>query len=199
MTFKVSKIAAAPSYDSLPVAKIITYPLEKRDYRPFAQNILCVGPEVLHLRMWAFEVSPTETSRLLSVLYLFRDRPEMALMASLGPADIYGRPYLQVSCLKDGALYGQPLHAPERGVQLHPHNGEDLQGVYWGGTLDIPLALLQEWGGALSLAVGDSFLGNFFKTCEDVPFVHRGCFFPADCGGSMLHRSDMGTFEVVAY
>lgn len=42
MDFKISLIEGQPVWDALPVGKIIYYPLEKRDYRPFAQARMCV-------------------------------------------------------------------------------------------------------------------------------------------------------------
>ena len=43
MDFKISLIEGQPVWDALPVGKIIYYPLEKRDYRPFAQARMCVN------------------------------------------------------------------------------------------------------------------------------------------------------------
>ena len=43
MDFKISLIEGHPVWDALPVGKIIYYPLEKRDYRPFAQARMCAN------------------------------------------------------------------------------------------------------------------------------------------------------------
>jgi hypothetical protein len=41
--FPVSMITGDPLWNSLPAAKIINYPLEKADYKPYAQARLCVS------------------------------------------------------------------------------------------------------------------------------------------------------------
>ena len=49
MAYPITIVDGRPQLDSLPVGKIVNYPLEKRDYRPFAQFRLCVNEEGLHL------------------------------------------------------------------------------------------------------------------------------------------------------
>ena len=68
MDFKISIIEGQPIWDALPVGKIIHYPLEKRDYRPFAQVRMCVNQTDLFLRMWAFEARPSAQSALIARL-----------------------------------------------------------------------------------------------------------------------------------
>lgn len=201
MSFKVSKIAGAPSYDSLPVAKVVTYPLEERDYRPFAQNILCVSDTYLHLRMWAFEVTPSPMSRLEAVLYIFADKPDTALAVVAIPADDADSDMIGCCLLKNGAELPVSAEMEQKlqGIALHPHNGEDLQGVYWGYTIDFPLELLEEWGGKLKLSPGSHFPGNFYKICMEEPDVHMGCFEKADFDGNPYLPDSMGDFEVVTY
>ena len=41
--FPISMITGDPLWNSLPAAKIINYPLEKADYKPYAQARLCVS------------------------------------------------------------------------------------------------------------------------------------------------------------
>lgn len=203
MTFKVSKITGSPSYDSLPVAKVVTYPLEKRDYRPFAQNILCVSDTCLHLRMWAFEVNPPAMSRLEAVLYIFEDAPDTALAIVAIPAgqSSDGGDVIGCCLLKNGAEVpvSAEIEKKLQSIVLHPHNGEDLQGVYWGYTIDIPLTLLEEWGGRTRLRSGSRFPGNFYKICAEQPYIHYGCFAKADFEGNPYLSASMGDFEVVTY
>lgn len=200
MPYKVSKITGEVSYDSLPVAKVVTYPLEKRDYRPFAQNILCVGDTCLHLRMWAFEVNPMPASRLECVLYLFAGAPDTALAVVALPSD-GGSDTLGCCLLKNGQELpvSTEIEQELQKIILHPHNGEDLQGVYWGYTIDIPLDLLEKWGGKTLLSPGQSFPGNFYKICVDEPYIHLGCYAIADFEGNPYLADSMGDFEVVAY
>jgi hypothetical protein len=200
MTYKVCKVGAQPNYDSLPIAKVIKYPLEKRDYRPFAQHILCVGEEHLHLRMWAFEIGPSAQSRLECVLYLFAKAPDTALAVVSVPGDA-GVDIVGCCLLKDGhELPVSPLLERKlQSIEVRPHRGEDLQGAYWGCTIDIPLRLLQEWSGKTLLMPGDSFPGNFYKICTDEERPHLGCWHEADFSGNPYLLDSMGTFEVVSY
>lgn len=200
MSFKVSKINGSPAYDSLPVAKVVTYPLEPRDYKPFAQNILCVSDKFLHLRMWAFEVNPLPTSRLECVLYIFEDAPDTALAIVAVPSE-ENRDLLGCCLLKNAQELPVSAEIEEKlqSIVLHPHNGEDLQGVYWGYTIDIPLELLEEWGGKTVLSSGNCFPGNFYKVCVDEPCIHLGCFAEADFRGNPYLKDSMGDFEVVSY
>lgn len=187
-SYKVSKITGVPSFDSLPVAKITHYPLEKRDYKPFAQSILCVGDEALTLRMWAFEVSPLPESTLRCVLYCFRDKPDTALCV-----DIFSTGEVSLACLPDSRALAAA------GCQIRDVSGEDLQGVYWGKTVTVPLDALEARGGPLQLSGGAHFPGNFYKLCPAKPFEHYGSCFPADFPNDPYSRSSMGTFEVVTY
>jgi hypothetical protein len=200
MTYKVCKVGAQPNYDSLPIAKVIRYPLEPRDYRPFAQHILCVGEECLHLRMWAFELSPSPQSRLECVLYLFAKAPDTALAIVSVPGET-GVDIVGCCLLKDGQeLPVSPaLERKLQSIAVHPHSGEDLQGAYWGCTIDIPLKLLQEWSGKTLLKPGDSFPGNFYKICQGGQREHLGCWHDADFSGNPYLLDSMGTFEVVSY
>lgn len=68
MDFKISLIEGHPVWDALPVGKIIYYPLEKRDYRPFAQARMCANKTDFFLRLWAFETHPSPESVLMARL-----------------------------------------------------------------------------------------------------------------------------------
>lgn len=200
--YPVSSIPGRPNLDSLPVAKIIHYPLEERDYKPFAQCVLCVGEGALHLRMWAFEVSVPAGSSLAAVLYLYPAAENRALRLSMehGPED---RVALGAHLLEDGREL--PLDAELQrelwnGLGHRPYNGEDLQGVYWGMTLTLPLPLIERMGGGAALAPGDRFRGNFYKTSPEGRFGHQGSYFPADfAGGNPFGRESTGEFRVVSY
>ncbi len=191
MTFKVSKVQGQPQFDSLPVAKITLYPTEERDYKPYAQCVLCVGPTYLALRMWAFEVSPPETSLLRAVFYLFQNK-DKALYVDLPST---GEVHIGVM---ENAAPEPPVTAPDS-VMYKPFGGEDLQGVYWGGTLYIPFTLLESLGGETIIGESDRFWGNFYKLCSQEPFVHQGSAFPADFSDNPYTIDNMGSFLVVGY
>ena len=149
--FPICMTAARPEFDTLPVMKVTHYPLEPRDYKPFAQGIVAVDPRRLYLRLWAFETPPEPESRILLVLR----HAGRTLTAAAGPEGV------------SAALDGAPC-AP---LACHPFTGDDLQGRYWGWLAEYPADLLGE------LAPGDSLTGNLYK-CSDGRRPHLGSFFP---------------------
>lgn len=188
MSFKIFRISAPSQLDSAPVAVIKHYPLEKRDYKPYAQSNICLGEQAVFLRMWAFEVSPPQGSELRCVLYLFPGRPDTALSVSLYPEGGYG-----FSLLEKGAHLAIN---PPPGFALSPHNGEDLQGIYWGALATLPIDWLSEICDRPSLNPGDTFGGNFYKLCPGPEYEHSGSFFPADFPGDPYGAQSMGRFTV---
>jgi len=191
MSFKVFRISGLSQLDSLPVAVIKDYPLEKRDYKPYAQCNICLDERSLFVRMWAFEVSPPEGSELRGVFYLFPDKPEVALAVSFRPDS--GCDFFLLEGGEQRAIN------PPQGFAPHPHNGEDLQGIYWGGMASLPLDWLESLGGRVKLGPGDAFPGNFYKLCPGPAQEHKGSYFPADFPGDPYHQKSMGQFLVAPY
>ncbi len=151
MGFPICKVKGHPQFDTLPVMKIIHYPLEPRDYKPFAQGLLAVNEERLYIRLWAFETPPEPESRLLCLL---RQDGEQ----------------LRVEVSPDGATVqknGEEI-AP---LTAHPFTGDDLQGRYWGCLLELPRTVLGQ------LVPGEHVQGNLYK-CSSGQRPHIGSFFP---------------------
>ena len=177
---------AAPNLDALPTYKITDYPLEKRDYRPFAQAKVCVTPTQFFLQMWAFEAAPRPLSRLEGV---FTTRESQKLLVGWAQAD--------GSCgFLARTLEGdRPLDC-----LAHTLDGEDLQGVYWGVTLTLSRDLLERELGPGCLEEGGELLGNFYKLSNDPGKPHRGSMVPADfAGGREYALGSLATFRVVRY
>jgi len=191
MSFKVFHIASLAQLDSLPVAVIKEYPLEKRDYKPYAQCNICLDEQTLFLRLWAFEVSPPEGSELRGVFYLFPEQPKRALVVSIRPEGGFA-----FSLLEDGQ---ERTINPPQGFLPHPHNGEDLQGIYWGGLAALPFDWLVSLGGKLSLDMEDAFKGNFYKLAPGPQRTQKGSYFPADFSGDPFSADSMGDFSVAAH
>lgn len=193
MAYKVRIVKGNPEYDALPVAKVAGYPLEKRDYRPFAQNALCLGSDKLCLRMWAFETSPAEGSEMRGVFYLFKDKPETALHIRVSArGDSFPAPYAEAFLEECGV---RVLDIPVS--ETRPHSGEDLQGVYWGASVSVSLGELKKAGDILS-EPGDVFRGNFYKTSASGT-EHYGSFYPADFTADPYSPDSMGELELVDY
>ena len=185
MAFKISKVKGHPKFDSLPVAKIIDYPLEKRDYKPYAQARLCVNEQGFILQLWAFETHPEPQSSLKAVFALDPGQDKL-LSVEFFPA---GEPVLLV----DGKSH------PAGEMHVHRFEGEDLQGVYWGATLTLPHTLLKEIYPGLALAKGDRILGNLYKLCTGER-PHSGSFTPADfAGGRPFEKDSLDWFDLVEY
>ena len=182
MSFKISALADLSGADSLMVAKIIDYPLAKDEYKPFAQARLCALPEGLAVQLWAFEANPAPQSSLKAVLCK------------------KGCPALSVQLWSDGRLEAIVDGTPDPTLcTLSPLWGEDLQGRYWGGSMVLNRATLQQLWGDDCLEVGSILLGNLYKLSDDQAKPHMGSLFPADFGSDPYGSSSMGEFEFVSY
>ena len=192
MAYKIRKINGTPRLDALSVAKIIDYPLEERDYKPFAQCAACISGGRLYIRMWAFEAMPAISSELRSVLHLFKDKSLALNLRLYVKEQMMVLPECEIFLSRDGE------HTADiAGYELHNHSGEDLQGIYWGGLVEIDLQKLAEMGGETLTNTGDKFTGNFYKLCGDEKYAHCGSFYPAKFPAEPYSRESMGDFEVI--
>lgn len=183
MGFQVCCFPNAPDYESLQAAKIGDYPLEQRDYKPYAQARICFSAEGLHVHLTSFEAESLPSSCILAVVRMKDTQP--AITASL-----YADGRYSVTLSSGGEL---------EGCLLLPFTGEDLQGVYWGGAFTIPYASLEQLPGGFQLIKGASFQGNFYKVCKDERKPHYGSFFPADFEKGLDAPQNLGTFLITDY
>jgi hypothetical protein len=151
--------------------------------------------------MWAFEVSPPGGSTLSCVFYPYPDKPERGLEITFqhGADEHVAVSFFPIEQGKQCKIADDTLKVLSGDFTCHPHNGEDLQGVYWGITISVALPLIEKLGGRTALHPGESFPGNFFKTCAKGTQTHYGSHFPAHFPDAPFLRESMGTFEVVAY
>lgn len=192
--YTICLIHGEPQYDSLPVAKILDYPLEKEDYKPYAQAILALSDQGLFLRLWAFEALPSPVSALEAVVNLAPDTSGL---------------YLSVILLADGNSHfrlleqGRPAASfSQKGLPLpscRRFDGEDLQGVYWGGSLLLDKALLQSVYGRYAPAVGQRITGNLYKLSEDPASPHYGSLYPARFPRDPYGGDSMGEFSLLEF
>ena len=189
MAFHVSLVRGEVNFEALPVAKITNYPLEKADYKPFAQASLCISKELLWLRMWAFEVYTSPQSELRCVLYPFKNAGlALHIIAkAVDPTDV-------TACVVDCNS-----HASSVAVSATPHNGEDLQGVYWGAQISLKLSELEAVSPMCSLTAGEAFPGNFYKLRNDENYSHMGSFAPADFPDKPFGKNSMDSFVLISY
>lgn len=194
MSFKTSLIIdESPVWDSLPVAKIVTYPLERRDYKPFAQARICISPKSVWVRMWAFEALPSDTSSLSVCLNLFPEKSDTFIMLAVN--------HMGKVSSKTGI--GQK-HAPLAEQMILPRvklfHSEDLQGLYWGVVFELPRTILEKLYGTNELKAGRIAKGNFYKTDTGECSEHYGCFYSVDfCDNNPYGSKFFGDFELVEY
>ncbi|WP_040195579.1 hypothetical protein [Candidatus Soleaferrea massiliensis] len=158
MAFKISIVKDQEIvWDSYYVGKITCYPFETRDYKPYAQVILCYLPgRGFALRMWAFETHPVCEVRH-PAKELLTDSV-LAFRIQFDPA--HSEEVLYAAFNRDGVVYAN--FTPD---EVKPFEGEDLQGVYWGVQLIIPEDQIEKHVPRRSFAPGDRLRGNFYKLC----------------------------------
>ena len=176
LTFPICCLKQPPQFDTLPIAKIIHYPLEQRDYKPFAQGILALYQNTLYLRLWAFETPPEPESRITACLYL----PNLL--------------YVQAAPDAHTLLWnGVPL--PPDSYTCHPFTGDDLQGKYWGALFAVPLSELP--GAVLPAPIG-RIPGNLYKSSSGSR-PHIGSFFPMLNPETPYTETNMGQFTLMEF
>lgn len=186
MTYSICAQPANPRMDALPTYKITDYPLEPRDYKPFAQTRLCMTPGELVLEMWAFEMNPRPESHLVAV-FTTQSSQNLLFVESWSGGE--------VNCFVRTPSGQRPLT-----IISHSLRGEDLQGFYWGSTVSVPKSLLEELFGKGSASVGHTLLGNLYKLSDSREKSHKGSLHPADfANGREYGLSSMGEFKIVNY
>ena len=194
MAFKISVTTGHPNFETLPAAKVASYPLAKEDYRPFAQARFLMGSEGLYLQLIAFEVTVSEKSRLQACFMPVEKSPansgcRISLIVGEKGIDSF-------TAWQDGKLLWQDNEA----VSVTPIHGEDLQGIYWGVQALIPYETMQRIWPDFSFSAGETMMGNIFKTCDDPAWEHYGSFFPADFTLEQPYGPEnFGEFLLVSY
>lgn len=191
--FPISMITGDPLWNSLPAAKIINYPLEKADYRPYAQARLCVSNDDLYIQLLAFEVNPEGKSISAAALAPFSEEDG-------------GRRYFWFSTNRAGESLCKFIDETtgtetdiSKNIALRIFSGEDEQGVYWCSGFTLPLSLLEKFFGKSYLEPGHRMKGNFYKLC-DGKRPHYGSWNPTDFKDiNPLGSRYFGDFELVLY
>ena len=186
MSYYICIQPATPQLETIPTYKITDYPLEKRDYKPFAQAKICLTPQELLIQMWAFEMVPMPESRLQAVFTTPESTNLLVVTAEAG-----GR----CSCVARGPGGDKPLDAI-----FHSLDGEDLQGIYWGATAAIRRTAVENVLGQGCTETGKALLGNFYKLSSNPQKPHQGSLYPADfAGGREYALPSLGEFRIVRY
>jgi len=77
-----------------------------------------------------------------------------------------------------------------------PHNGEDLQGVYWGTQVFVANESLVSAGDLILPTPGVSFPGNFYKL-RTGDYTHMGSYYPTSFPDDPF--GGMDSFEVISW
>lgn len=187
MAFKVKRFEGTPDFEMLEAAKLFHFPLEERDYKPYSQARVCFSPKGLHVQFHSFESAPLPASAMEAV-FVFAGN-ERSLLVTL-------------RLMKNGEnrafyrLEGTQEEDTFTNVYIHPFDGEDLQGVFWGGNIQVDLSQVFP---AFEPNPGTRFLGNFYKICEDPARAHYGSFYPADFAKPRSARENLGDFSVIDF
>lgn len=190
MALKISIIKGDPVYDTLPVAKIIHYPLEKKDYKPFAQVRMCRNETAFFIHMLSFEAIPDEESRIAAALTTSGSVGEKMLWIIAGPD---GSAQAQV-CSKNG----QQEDVTDR-LHFHKADGEDLQGIYWGMEVAVELEMFERIFGD-NLLQAQGLWGNLYKLSDNKTRPHYGSYFPAEFEPfDPMAASNIGEFSFISY
>ncbi len=188
MAFKVKLFQGAVDYETLHVAKLTDFPLEKRDYKPYSQVRICFAGDGMHLQLLAFEASPLSESRMTAVFIL---------------TPLYESACLSLELYADGR-FSAKCFAPSGGnlvdgATVHHFTGEDLQGVYWGGNIFLPIKSLKTLFPNLVVAKDQTFRGNLYKLCDNSARPHMGSFYPADFSHPLTDPNNFGEFVMIDY
>lgn len=171
-------------FESLPVAKITSYPLEKRDYKPYAQVTFGMNSWQMAFNMLSFEVNPKAESKIGAVIYPFENDEFLRL-------EIWGTPEST-----DVLLTGKAGEITKINHNFHIIKGEDLQGVYWGYDIIVSVDELNEFG-KLKNSPGNRMKGNFYKIQTTKP-EHYGSFFDVDWENPFIYNN-MIDLSLVSY
>ena len=182
MSFKVRLFLGAPDFETLHVAKLREYPLEPRDYKPYAQARICFAADGLHVQLLSFESKPLPQSEVRVVLALTPGAPPLIIS-------------LRADCVF-GARRGEADLSDSSRAFVHPFQGGDLQGVYWGGNIRVEPAV---YAGDFVPHKDAAFFGNFYKLCEHPTRPHYGSFYPADFSQPLDCTANLGPFVVIDY
>lgn len=170
MVFKICTVEGNIPFDALPVGKIIEYPLEEKDYRPFTQFQIALNNDGLYLKLWAFEVNQTANSQIKAILNL------NPLTNSYIELTVNGDYSVVLASYDDK---GNKTICDSSAITIHRMDGEDLQGIYWGATILVSQEIITKLFGKLIFNSNSIMMGNFFKINE-VECPHYGCYFPID-------------------
>ncbi len=184
MSYFICKQGNIPLMDTLPVYKIINYPLEKNDYKPFAQTKICLCPTKLVIEMLSFEMFPKDESTVKAVIY----NPLTDKFIDIN-ADANKNFFVKDNLNND-------INSTLRYIK-----GEDLQGVYWGVVAEIDINTLIRALDMDSIKANDKLLCNFYKISENIEKHHIGSMYPITYKNKtdIYQKDNLAEFTVINY
>ncbi|MBP0979458.1 MAG: hypothetical protein J6C55_02290 [Oscillospiraceae bacterium] len=151
-------------WDWLPVIKITKYPVEQGAFRPFAQAQFCYKLNSgLFIKIIAFEVDPVNKITENNNNKIFNDS---LLTVVIGNKNKNNFKYISVSFNKNNNYlikeYQDNSFISEK-LEINPVEGEDLQGIYWGGYFLITENILKKYLD-FDYKINKDFYINFIKS-----------------------------------
>ncbi|MEG1686537.1 MAG: hypothetical protein RR022_04725 [Angelakisella sp.] len=186
MSYMICSQTGAPKMDTLPAYKVVDYPLEQRDYKPYAKVRLCMTPTELVLELWSYEMVPCKESRMQAV-FTTRNSQNQIFVENWSDGTL--------RCFVRSPAGDRPLS-----VHSHTIDNEDHLGYYWGIRAYLPRTTIEELLGSGVTAVGSVLLGNIYKLSDNSEKPHKGSLYPAAFAtGQEYALASMGEFEIVNY
>lgn len=147
-------------WDWLPVMKITKYPFEQGAFKPFAQAQFCYKiNDGLFIKLISFEVSPVRNITENNNKKIFTDSLLTAIVGN-------NKKYISVSFNKNNQYFIKEYKNNNiifEKIDIVPVEGEDLQGIYWGGFFVITESILEKYLD-FSIKKNNSFYINFIKS-----------------------------------
>ena len=166
-------------WERLPVMKIIEYPIEQREYKPFAQSQICykINSGIV-VKMWAFEVDPLSKTKVNNDEKIFNDSI-LSLVISNEDKNRRPRKSIIISINKLGAYFFQYSEDNiykkiNDDLKVETFGGEDLQGIYWGVYFLVTNEILDKYLGVKQVEGDNKLYINFIKSCNESNHRHCG-------------------------
>lgn len=189
MPFKISMHDTNPAFDSLPVVKVTNYPLEKREYKPYAQARFCFVSGDFNMQLIAFETMPHPQSKLICSFNLNPTENKFFIV------DIANNNTYNFRVIKNDLECEFSIN-PITFSMIH---GEDLQGIYWGANICIKKEMISEMFD-ICISKNMQLKGNFFKVCTDSKHAHYGSLYPTNfLSNNPYSNNFLGDFITVKY
>ena len=146
-----------------------------------------MNDETLYIQLLSFETAPIKESALEVILNFFPEEYDISMYI-----EVKADKSLFCGTCKNAVQSSYPFD-----IKSDFFDGEDLQGIYWGVTLQISLDCIKSFYNQPQM--NTHLLGNLYKTCKSSPAEHYGSLFPSNMKGNYLSQDNLGKFTIIHY